>query len=156
TVGLGVLDVWVPVGLFEKTDSFTRGNHPGLIGVGRLRAGVTIAQMNADLARVSREIVAEHPSESAGIGAGGDFFRELLVHNIRPALRLLTWAVVCLLLIACVNVANLLLGRSTSRRREIALRVAIGASDSRILRLLLTENLVVSLIGGGLGVALAY
>src|SRR5262249_50276137 len=89
TVGLGGFDVWLPVGLFEKSESYGRGNHPGLMGVGRLKPGVTIAQMNADLMRMSREIVAEHPTEASGIGAGGEFFRELLVHNIRPALRVL-------------------------------------------------------------------
>jgi putative ABC transport system permease protein len=112
--------------------------------------------MNQDLARICREIVAEHPRESAGIGAEGDSFRELLVHNIRPALALLTWAVVCVLLIACVNVANLLLARSTSRRKEIALRLALGASDGRIRRLLLSEHLLVAAFGGVLGVGLAY
>jgi putative ABC transport system permease protein len=156
TVGLGGFDVWLPVGLFEKSESYGRGNHPGLMGVGRLKPGVTIAEMNADLTRVSREIVAEYPTEASGIGAGGDFFRELMVHNIRPALRVLSWAVLCVLLIVCVNIANLLLGRSTSRSREIALRVAIGANNSRIFRLLLTENLVLALAGGTLGVALAY
>jgi len=155
-VGLGSVDLWVPVGLSANDSSFTRPNHPGLIGVGRLARGVTIGQMNQDLARICREIVAEHPRESAGIGAEGDSFRKLLVHNIRPALALLTWAVVCVLLIACVNVANLLLARSTSRRKEIALRLALGASDGRIRRLLLSEHLLVAAFGGVLGVGLAY
>jgi putative ABC transport system permease protein len=155
TVGIGFVDVWIPMGLFADDPSFNRSNHPGLIGVGRLKPGVTIGQLNADLARVSREIVAENPQASAGIGAGGDSFGDLLVRNIRPTLQLLTWAVLCVLLIACVNVANLLLGRSTSRRKEIALRLALGASDGRIFRLLLTENLLLSLLGGAIGVALA-
>jgi hypothetical protein len=74
TVGLGTVDVWVPIGLFERTESFTRGNHPGLIGVGRLKPGVTVAQMNADLTRVSAEIRAEYPGTS-GIGAGRFLWR---------------------------------------------------------------------------------
>jgi len=155
-VGLGSVDLWVPVGLSANDPSFSRPNHPGLIGVGRLQRGVTVGQMNQDLARIAREIAAEHPTESAGIGAAGDSFRELLVHNIRPALSLLTWSVLCVLLIACVNVANLLLARSTSRRKEIALRLALGASHGRIRRLMLSEHLLVSALGGVLGVGLAY
>jgi len=155
-VGLGSVDLWVPVGLSANDPSFSRPNHPGLIGVGRLKPGVTIGQMNQDLARISRDIAAEHPKESAGIGAAGDSFRELLVHNIRPALSLLTWSVLCVLLIACVNVANLLLARSTSRRKEIALRLALGATHGRIRRLMLSEHLLVSALGGVLGVGLAY
>jgi len=156
TVGLGSVDLWVPVGLSANDPSFTRENHPGLIGVGRLKRGVTITQMNNDLARISREIQAEHPRESAGIGAEGASFRELLVETIRPALSLLTWAVLSVLLIACVNVANLLLARSTSRQKEVALRLALGASHRRIRSLLLSEHLLVAMIGGVVGVGLAY
>ena len=84
TVGLGNVDVWTPVGLFALSESFTRGNHPGLIGIARLKKGVTLAQMNADLARISAEIRAEYPSEAAGVSAGGDYFRELLVRTFGP------------------------------------------------------------------------
>lgn len=154
--GFKTLETWIPMGLAANSPSFGRGNHPGLRGVGRLKPGVTVEQMRADLARLSREIVAEHPKEASGIGAGGDIFGELLVRDIRPALNVVSWAVLCVLLIACVNVANLILGRATSRHKEIALRRALGASEARVLRLLLTENLLLALIGGALGVALAY
>ncbi|HTI05854.1 MAG TPA: ABC transporter permease [Gemmatimonadales bacterium] len=154
--GFRPLDVWLPIRVDLDTASFHRGNHPGLIGLARLKPGVTIEQMRADLARISREIVAEHPKESAGIGAGGEVLREMLVHNIRPALTVLSWAVLCVLLIACVNVANLVLGRATSRRKELALRRALGAGESRVLRLLVIENLLFAVFGGGLGVGLAY
>src|SRR6185369_14879906 len=122
----------------------------------RLRPGVSIEQMRADLARISREIVAEHPKEASGIGAGGEYLGDLLVHNIKPALRVLSWAVFCVLLIACVNVANLILARATSRQREMALRRALGAGERRLMRLLLVENLLLAFIGGALGVVLAY
>ena len=150
------LEVWLPMRPDLDTASFNRGTHPGLRGIGRLKPGVTLAQMRSDLTRISREIVAEHPKESSGIGAGGEYLSELLVHNIEPALRVSSWAVLCVLLIVCVNVANLILGRSTSRQREIALRRALGAGEPRIMRLLLVENLLYGLLGGALGVALAY
>ena len=151
-----LLEVWIPLRPDLDTASFNRGNHPGLRGVGRLRPGVSIEQMRADLARISREIVAEHPKEASGIGAGGEYLGDLLVHNIKPALRVLSWAVFCVLLIACVNVANLILARATSRQREMALRRALGAGEQRLMRLLLVENLLLAFIGGALGVVLAY
>lgn len=150
------LEVWLPLRPDLDTATFNRGNHPGLLGIGRLERGVTLARMRADLARIAREIVSEHPKQASGIGAGGDYIRALLVRNIEPALRVLSWAVLCVLFIACVNVANLILGRSTARQREIALRRALGASESRIVRLLLVENLLYAALGGTLGVALAY
>ena len=154
--GFPAIDVWLPIRVDLDTAQFNRGNHPGLLGVGRLGPGATLEQMRADLSRISREIVAEHPRQAGGIGAGGDYFREVLVQNVRPALRVSTWAVLCVLLIVCVNVANLILARSSSRQREIALRRALGAGESRVMRLLLIENLLYALVGGALGVALAY
>ena len=124
-----LLEVWVPLRPDLDTASFNRGNHPGLRGVGRLRPGVSIEQMRADLARISREIVAEHPREASGIGAGGEYLGDLLVHNIKPALRVLSWAVLCVLLIACVNVANLILARATSRHN-----MSCNRSDGRPTR----------------------
>jgi putative ABC transport system permease protein len=152
----GPRDVWLPLRPDLDTTLLFRGNHPGLIGMGRLKPGVSIEQMRADLSRISREIVAEYPKQASGIGAGGDFLGERLVHSIRPALTVLSWGVLCVLLIACVNVANLVLSRSTSRRKEIALRLALGAGERRVLRLLVIENLLLAMIGGALGVALAY
>jgi len=154
--GFPVIDVWLPIRADLDTAQFNRGNHPGLLGLGRIKPGTSLPQVQADLSRISREIVAEHPKEASGIGAGGDYLAERLVQNIRPALRVSTWAVLCVLLIVCVNVANLILARSTSRQRELALRRALGAGESRVMRLLLIENLLYALVGGALGVALAY
>ncbi len=154
--GIGTLQVWRPMRPDLDSVSFNRGNHPGLHGIGRLKPGVSVEQMVEDLKRISREIVAEHPAESSGISAGGDALRTFLVRNVKPALLVMTWAVAFVLLIACVNVANLVLGRSNTRRKEIALRRALGAGESRVLRLLVVEHLLLALVGGGLGVALAY
>jgi putative ABC transport system permease protein len=156
TVGLGRLEVWIPIGQFAGTPGYERGNHPGLIGIGRLKPAITVQQMNADLERVSQEIRTEHPQESAGIGAGGDLLMTRVTGSIQSALRMLAGAVALLLLIACVNVANLLLSRAASRRKEIALRRALGASGFRIVRLLLVENVLLALGGGVVGIALAY
>jgi putative ABC transport system permease protein len=156
TVGLGRLDFWVPIGHVAETPTYNRANHPGLIGIGRLKPGITIPQMNADLERVAREIRTEHPQESAGIGAAGDFLMEQITGKVRTALRMLAGAVALVLIIACVNVTNLLLSRATTRRKEIALRRALGASGFRIMRLLLVENVMLALAGGIVGVALAY
>jgi putative ABC transport system permease protein len=156
TVGLGRLDFWIPIGHVVATDSYNRANHPGLIGAGRLKPGISIAQMNADLERVASEIRAEHPQEASGVGAGGDFLAKQVTGHVESALRMLAGAVALVLLIACVNVASLLLGRATSRRKEIALRRALGASGFRIVRLLLVENVLLALLGGVLGLSLAY
>jgi predicted permease len=156
TVGLGRLDFWIPIGHEVGTSNYNRGNHPGLIGVGRLKPGITIGQMNADLERVASEIRAEHPQEASGVGAGGDFLMKQVTGHVESALHMLAGAVGLLLLIACVNVASLLLGRATSRRKEIALRRALGASGFRIVRLLLVENVMLAAAGGALGVSLAY
>jgi putative ABC transport system permease protein len=156
TVGLGRVDFWVPVGLFAAAPNFGRDNHPGLRGLGRLKAGVTVEQMAMDLTRVAAQLREEHPKENAGIGAGGGLFATQLFRSVLPALKVLSWAVAFVLLVACANVANLFLTRVVSRRKEIALRTAIGASSSRIVRLLVTESLVLGLVGGAAGVALAY
>ena len=156
-VQLARSEVWVPIGLFANTESYTdRSNHPGTIGIGRLKRGATLDAMQADLDQLYRQLRADHPAENAGIGASGGWLLDLVLGGIRPALYILAGAVGLVLLIACANVASLLLGRAASRQREIALRTAIGAHRSRIVRQLLTESMLLSGLGAALGIALAW
>ena len=145
-------DVWVPFQI-EPGNLATDGRL--CIVTGRLKPGATIETARADVQRVADEYRRTFP---AAIGpAGGSTvqkLRDAMVDDIRPALFVLIGAVGFVLLIACANVASLLLARAVSRKREIAIRAAVGASRGRIIRQMLTESVALSLIGGALGVAL--
>lgn len=122
--------------------------------IGRLRPGVSLAAAQADLGGIARRIAAEYPDTNADVGAWLVPLHEQLTGNVRRPLLALAGAVAIVLLIGCVNLANLLLVRGAARHREIAVRTALGAPSGRIARQLLTENGLLAVVGGALGLAL--
>jgi predicted permease len=150
---LPTTDFWVPNAPRDQLRT-SRGSL-WLMAIGRLKPGVTIARAQADLDPIAKDIVTRFPNqEGYGIYVVG--YHDQLVARTRPAIMALLGAVAFLLLIACVNVANLLLSRAAVREREIALRTAIGAGRGRLIRQLLTESAVLASIGGVLGIAVAW
>jgi FtsX-like permease family/MacB-like periplasmic core domain len=135
---------------FHKRDSFW-----GSDAIALLNPGVTIEQAREDMKRVNAGLAATYPDVNANIKANIITLKNEMVGEIRPVLLVLLGAVIFVLFIACTNVANLLLARSTTRQREFAIRAALGAGQSRIVRQLLTESVLLALIGGALGLILA-
>jgi hypothetical protein len=127
----------------------------GMDGIARLKPGVTIEQARADMDSVARNLASAYPKDDSDVGATVVSLKEKMVGEIRPYLLVLLAAVFFVLLISCVSVANLMLARSNGRAREFAIRTALGASQARVIRQLLTESVLLSLCGGALGLILA-
>jgi predicted permease len=148
-------DVFVPIGQWNDTTFRDRRAGMGMDAVARLKAGVTVQQAQADMDSVAQGLAQAYPDADKGMGIALLTLKQDLVGDIRPFLLVLLAAVGFVLLIACVNVANLQLARSTGRTREFAIRAALGAGRARVTRQLLTESLALSCVGGGLGLLMA-
>lgn len=147
-----VSELWVPLALTTKT--FTRTDH-GLDSIARLKDGITFPQAQAELNNIAARIEEQNPVTNEGLGVRVTSLHDNLSGDYREALLILLGVVGCVLLVACVNVANLMLARATARQKEFALRAALGAGRWQIIRQLLIESLLLAIVGGALGFALS-
>ncbi|MBO0799597.1 MAG: ABC transporter permease, partial [Blastocatellia bacterium] len=148
-------DIYVPIGPFLKPDGLLqRSVTMGLYALGRLKPGVALEQANSELAGIAAQLQREYPDDNKDRGAMAEPLQEVMAEGVRHSLWILLGAVGFILLIACVNVANLLLARGADRQKEMALRLALGAGRGRIVRQLLSESLLIALLGGAFGTLL--
>ena len=154
-----VEDVFLPFGTYNdpKNGMYAgRGNHFGLAAVARLQPGVDPETANAEMVTIARQLEQEYPNTNSGNTASARSLFETLIGTARPMLYVLLGAVLTMLLIACVNLANLMLSRAAGRTQEMAVRRSLGAARWRIARQMLTESVLLAIVGGIAGIALAY
>src|SRR5947208_285090 len=149
----GWADLWVPLA-WSNEKRAVRGNHNYLV-IGRLKPEVAVQQAKADLSAISARLEQQYPEDDKGWGATVLSLREQIVGDVRPALLVLLGAVSFVLLIACANVANLVLAKTLARKKEMAIRTSLGASRAAVLRQILADTVLLSLAGGTLGLFLA-
>jgi putative ABC transport system permease protein len=147
------LELWTPMA-FTAQQAQNHGGHY-LSAIGRLKPGVTLDQARTDMLAIAARLALEYPGPNTGWSVKLMPLLEYVVRSIKPALLVLLIAVAFVLLIACVNVSNLLLARAAGRQKEVAIRTALGARRARIIRQLLTESLLLALVGGAVGLLLA-
>ncbi len=153
--GLSNSDVYVPIGQWTDPTFRNRGISMGMNAIGRLKPGVSFEQASANMDSVGQNLARAYPEVNKGTGITLVPLKMDVVGQVRGILLVLLGAVSFVLLIACANVANLLLARSTGRSREFAIRSALGASPWRVIRQLLTESVMLGIAGGGIGLLLA-
>jgi predicted permease len=156
TTPQGTPDVFMPIGYYPNAGDLTNRGRGGVTAYGKLKNGVSAEAAQSDLDRIAARLAESYPATNAGSSANVQPLKEQIVGSSRSLLYIVLGSVVIVLLIACANVANLQLARAAARHRELSVRAALGAGRSRLMRQLLTENLVLSLVGGALGLVVAW